>query len=175
MATFVLAEVDKKELVTSYKINYCHECQKHKRMSQDTFLCKRCFNSHAADLRKKYGRNSNNDDEIYHKWREIAEENGICKQTFDSRINKSKMTFEQAATTKLRQTRKAKRVTQYDLEGNIIKSYRSLTLASTETGISRGAISAVCNGKRKTANGYVWKFEEVGKCVNINANRAENL
>lgn len=95
--------------------------------------------------------------------------------TFDSRINKSKMTFEQAATTKLRQTRKAKRVTQYDLEGNIIKSYRSLTLASTETGISRGAISAVCNGKRKTANGYVWKFEEVGKCVNINANRAENL
>jgi hypothetical protein len=48
---------------------------------------------------------------------------------------------------------------QYDLEGNIIKEYESQNLASRETKIQQGDISACCNGKQKTAGGYVWKFK----------------
>jgi len=50
-------------------------------------------------------------------------------------------------------------VMQYDLEGNIIKEYESQNLASRETKIQQGDISACCNGKQKTAGGYVWKFK----------------
>ena len=33
-----------------------------------------------------------------------------------------------------------------------------MTEASNETGISRDSIGCCCNGKSKTAGGYIWKF-----------------
>lgn len=56
-------------------------------------------------------------------------------------------------------------VNQYDLDGNFIQSFPSLSAAATFLGkitnTSFGAttnISNVCKGKRKTAYGYKWKF-----------------
>lgn len=49
------------------------------------------------------------------------------------------------------------KVNQYDLKGNFIKTFESITRASTETGISTGNISACINGKRKTAEKYIWE------------------
>ena len=49
------------------------------------------------------------------------------------------------------------KVNQYDLNGNFIKSFESITQASAETGISTGNISACINGKRKRAEQYIWK------------------
>jgi hypothetical protein len=49
-----------------------------------------------------------------------------------------------------------RKVTQLDLNGNIIKQYNSITEAERDTGISH--ISGVCRGKRKTAGGFKWKY-----------------
>ena len=51
-----------------------------------------------------------------------------------------------------------KRVAQYSVDGDIIKIYNSTVSAAYENGFSQGNISRCCNGKLKTANGYVWRF-----------------
>lgn len=42
----------------------------------------------------------------------------------------------------------------------IICSYGSARIAEKETGVASSAISKVCNGIRKTAGGYIWKFKD---------------
>lgn len=49
-------------------------------------------------------------------------------------------------------------VQQYDLDGNLIREYKTLFEAEKATGANFSKISAVCNGKRKTAGGFVWKY-----------------
>ncbi len=60
-----------------------------------------------------------------------------------------------------------KPVLQYDLSGNFIKEYVNPIQAGRMTGISKGNIISVANGKeykpgktRKTAGGYVWKYKK---------------
>lgn len=52
--------------------------------------------------------------------------------------------------------KRAKKVIQYDKQGNLIRIYDSITEAETITGIRH--ISAVACGHRKYAGGYAWKF-----------------
>ena len=42
----------------------------------------------------------------------------------------------------------------------IIKVYDSATEASKETQISRGNIGSYLLGNRKSAGGYIWKYDE---------------
>lgn len=49
-------------------------------------------------------------------------------------------------------------VFQYNLEGEFIKRYFSFSYASRKTGSCRENISACCNGRRKSTNGYVWRY-----------------
>lgn len=51
-----------------------------------------------------------------------------------------------------------KAVTQYDLKGIKIKEYHSISAAQKETKTAHSCISECCNNKRKTANGFIWKF-----------------
>lgn len=51
-----------------------------------------------------------------------------------------------------------KKVGQYDLCDNLIKIWDSATEASKATGTAISKISAVCHGKRKTSNGFKWKY-----------------
>lgn len=55
-----------------------------------------------------------------------------------------------------------KPVIQMDLDGNFIREFGSAQEASEYYGIKRlwNSISACCTGRRKTANGYKWKFKE---------------
>lgn len=56
----------------------------------------------------------------------------------------------------------SKKVLQYDLNGNFIKEYNSLTEATKLNNIkSIGNISMCCNGKYKQVKGYIWKYKEV--------------
>lgn len=50
---------------------------------------------------------------------------------------------------------KKRKVNQYDLEGNFIKEWSSVTEAKKHY---KGDIGACCRGKQKTAGGYIWKF-----------------
>ncbi len=49
-----------------------------------------------------------------------------------------------------------KEVSQYTKDGKLIATYESMTLAQQQTGIK--SIWRVCNGQRKTAGGYIWKY-----------------
>lgn len=52
-------------------------------------------------------------------------------------------------------------VKQYDLQNNFIQSFPSLNAAAKalgKNGVSH--ISDVCKGKRKTAYGYIWRFDK---------------
>lgn len=52
-----------------------------------------------------------------------------------------------------------KKVIQFDLSNNILNTYNSVTEASKLTKISQPQISNCCNGKAKTAGGYMWCYE----------------
>ena len=52
---------------------------------------------------------------------------------------------------------KAKKIKQLDKEGNIINIWNS-SYEPKILGFSPSSINMCCNGKRKTANGYVWRF-----------------
>lgn len=52
-----------------------------------------------------------------------------------------------------------KRIYQFSKEKEYICSYNSIQEAEKTTGISHSNIVAVCNGRRKTAGGFIWKYE----------------
>ena len=51
-----------------------------------------------------------------------------------------------------------KSVKQYNEYGALISTYESARIAEKETGISYKLISAVCNGSKKSAHGFIWRF-----------------
>jgi len=53
----------------------------------------------------------------------------------------------------------SKPVVQMDLDGNVIKIWKSGIEVKRTLGFSHGHISEVCLGKWKTAYGFRWKFE----------------
>jgi hypothetical protein len=52
-------------------------------------------------------------------------------------------------------------IIQYDLQGNIIKKWKSLKEASLFYNIKSGDISCCCSEKQKTAGGFRWQFENI--------------
>lgn len=54
--------------------------------------------------------------------------------------------------------KKQKQVAQYDLCNNLLHIWNSATQAANATNTHISKISAVCNGKRKTSNGFKWKY-----------------
>lgn len=52
-----------------------------------------------------------------------------------------------------------KPVIQFDLAGNYIQEYESVSAAARATGSNRKGISAVCLGKAKSCNNFFWSFK----------------
>lgn len=62
-------------------------------------------------------------------------------------------------SSEVNKNKNSKQVGQYDLENNLINVFPSINEASRKVeGSLKGGISNVCNGKRKTHNGFKWKF-----------------
>lgn len=55
---------------------------------------------------------------------------------------------------------RSKTVIQKDLYGNIISIFESTNIAGKATGVNQSKISLVCNGKRKTAGGFIWEYKK---------------
>ena len=53
-----------------------------------------------------------------------------------------------------------KSILQLDKNGNVLHEWSSQLEPSIKLGIHQSAICNVCNGKRKTAGGFVWKYEK---------------
>lgn len=54
----------------------------------------------------------------------------------------------------------AKAVLQYSIDGVFIAEYFSAMEAGRANGVRQGGISECCNGKQKTAYGYIWRYKE---------------
>lgn len=57
--------------------------------------------------------------------------------------------------------RKTKPVYQFDLNGNKIKKWKSMSFASKETGIVLSSIYNCCIKKSSSAGGYFWSYDSV--------------
>jgi hypothetical protein len=60
----------------------------------------------------------------------------------------------------------AKEVIQLNKNNDIINKYCSIYSASVKTGIIKQNILECCNGKRKSAGGFIWKVAEYNIMLN---------
>lgn len=91
----------------------------------------------------------------------IVEKTGLNVETVRSYLNKNGITHEdiRARANKAISKSRSKPILQYDLQGNFIREWRSSMEVERELSISHNNIGSVCNGKRKTAGGYIWKHK----------------
>lgn len=62
-------------------------------------------------------------------------------------------------------------ILQYDLDGEFVEEFRSISEASNVLGISGSCIGRVCRGERKTTGGFYFKFKETYKYLSdVNEN-----
>lgn len=54
---------------------------------------------------------------------------------------------------------KSKPVIQYDLEGNLVKEWESISAVQRKTGWNTSHISSCCRGRLKTMYNYVWRYK----------------
>jgi len=54
-----------------------------------------------------------------------------------------------------------KKVHQFDLDGNYIKTYNSSNEAAKLTNSDHKKIAETCRGGQKTSNGFIWKYAEI--------------
>ena len=52
----------------------------------------------------------------------------------------------------------AKKILQFTKSGELIKDWQSAYEAAQNLGIGQSSICSCCNGKRKSAGGYVWEY-----------------
>ena len=58
-------------------------------------------------------------------------------------------------------SKKNRKVIQFDIQGNRLKSFDTCKQAADYVGTSNGCISRCCNGVSNTSKGYVWKYESI--------------
>lgn len=63
-------------------------------------------------------------------------------------------------------------VSQYDLKGNLIKIYKSITMAANNTNSDAPSIIDCCKRRRKSHNGYQWRYSD--DCDDIGKYNEEN-
>ena len=56
--------------------------------------------------------------------------------------------------------KKSKPVIQYTKSGEFVKEWKSATDVERNLGFDNGYISNCCNGKRKSAYNFIWKFKD---------------
>lgn len=95
---------------------------------------------------------------------DIANDYGVSQGTIDDiRCHKTwkhltgNIVFDNISSR--RRPRSTKPVIQYSEDGTYIATYKSARDVQRELGIGYKIISAVCNGKKRTAHGYIWRFE----------------
>lgn len=62
-----------------------------------------------------------------------------------------------------KENKTSKKVNQYDLDGNFIKTWDSIMDVERKLKINNGNISSCCNGKKNNAGGFIWKHYEIPK------------
>ena len=90
--------------------------------------------------------------------RKMSESSKGKHHTEETRRKMSKSRKGRPSPFKGKTSPKRKKVLKYDLNGNFVKEYTSMTEASKENPKSGKNIGAVCQGKRRQAGGFIWKY-----------------
>ena len=53
----------------------------------------------------------------------------------------------------------SKPVLQFDLNGNLIKEWKSINECGRKNGFNKGGICKCCQGKQKTYKGFLWEYK----------------
>lgn len=86
---------------------------------------------------------------------EIALENNVLVQVVAT-ISRGVTYYDEKLSYPLR--RHTKEVLQYDLYGNFINSFSTVTEAANAVQTGTSAISGACSGKYKSAKGFIWRY-----------------
>ena len=99
--------------------------------------------------------NPQNLTEVNHK-DENKENNSVHNLEWcDSKYNNNYGTRTQRQSEKL-----SKSVLQYTKSGVFVREWKSMKDVQRNLNYSQGNISSCCNGKCKSANGYIWKYKD---------------
>ena len=120
------------------------------------YVCDRWlnFSNYVEDVSKK--ENYNKLIESPSEWhidKDILVDGNLCYSNETTIIVKVKENIDEA------NKKNKKVVLQYARDGQLVNKYASLQEACDKIGISKTNLSTACLGKRKTAKGYIWKYE----------------
>ena len=125
------------------------------------------YNNHLLRSIEKYGINSFVVDEVFDialTFDELNDKEMYYIKQFNSYYNGYNQTF--GGDRKIghetphgKDRSDSKRVCQISLDSKLIKVWDSIGDIQRELGISKGSISNVCTGRKKTAGGFVWVYE----------------
>ena len=59
-----------------------------------------------------------------------------------------------------RNQRVSKPILQYTKSGKLVREWKSIMDVQRNLGYSNGSISSCCTGRRKSANGFIWRFND---------------
>jgi hypothetical protein len=95
-----------------------------------------------------------------------------CTKEHKEKISKSNTGRKRSYETKIKMSisnknKGIKPVLQYDLNGNFIKEWSSITEAEINLNLCRGRISSCCRYINKTADKFIWRFKD-DPITNIN-------
>ena len=86
------------------------------------------------------------------------------RHSFENGLQKAKFGKEHPLYKKYgKKNKTSKKVNQYDLNGNFIKTWDSIMDVERKLKINNGNISSCCNGKKNNAGGFIWKHYEMPK------------
>ena len=68
-----------------------------------------------------------------------------------------------------------KKINQYDLDGNFIKTWNSAIDVEKELGIDSCHINSVANGKQYSCHNYIWKYEKEKKINSYNNKQIKSI
>lgn len=126
------------------------------------------YNTYLLRAIEKYGFDAFVVDEVFDTaltFDELNDKEAFYVKQFDSYYNGYNLTFGGDSragheTPHGKDRRDSVRVCQISLDSKLIKVWDSFGDIQRELGISKGSISNVCTGRKKTAGGFVWVYEK---------------